>query len=128
MNRLEEILRIENSSEREQAYRQFRHEQTERFARSRADDAEQTQHIINITECLNFSNTHVALQTITQCIPVYDGYNMPLKEFVQDVENARSLITPAKSQLFLRTIISKIKGKARQTLKGYEFANLEALI
>ncbi|KAL7292693.1 hypothetical protein TKK_0013816 [Trichogramma kaykai] len=52
----------------------------------------------------------------TSQIPIYDGTNIPLRDFLLDVHNAHIGITKEQESCFLRNLLSKVQGKAKRCL------------
>lgn len=61
-------------------------------------------------------------------VPLFDGHNLPLNDFVQDVRNAASLVPDARKAEFLATVISKISGDARRCLHGRALESIDDVI
>ena len=61
---------------------------------------------VNATDCsqlmVTMANT-MAMQTAVTSIPVYDGGNIPLKDFIQDVRNTATDISAAQLPSFLKS-------------------------
>ena len=82
--------------------------------------------VAELTRGLNLSNSKVFVSEAAQHIPFYDGLNMPIKDF-QDVENARSLLSNREEDQLLRSIISRLRGQARDALQGTTFNTINEL-
>ena len=63
----------------------------------------------SILECMT-------IQQSTYHISQFDGKNPPLKEFLQDVANGAVYITEAKESGFIKVVLSKLKGVARESV------------
>ena len=48
-------------------------------------------------------------------IPVFDGKNIPLKDFIQDIPNADADIPDAQKGSFIKKVLSKLRGSARNS-------------
>ena len=68
------------------------------------------------------------VQNALVALPFYSG-NTPIKEFIQDVENFKSMFTTAEQQqAFLRGVIARLRGRAKETLQGETFASVDELV
>ena len=70
----------------------------------------------------------MALQSATAGIPVFDGRNIPLKDSIQDVRNAASDITDDQLKLFLKKVLGKLRGSARNCSYGFGFNTVDELV
>ncbi|XP_058790626.1 uncharacterized protein LOC131663872 [Phymastichus coffea] len=68
------------------------------------------------------------LQSIVQGITEFDGKNVPLKDFIQDIRNGRALIDDKQEANFIRLIIAKLKGPARDCIYGKTVNTTEGLV
>ncbi|XP_043473885.1 uncharacterized protein LOC122506001 [Leptopilina heterotoma] len=59
-----------------------------------------------------------ALQQGIMNIPFYDGHNMPVKDFIEDILNAASSIPKNCEDQYLKSILAKLKGAARSSTQG----------
>lgn len=88
-------------------------------------DADQSRRFV---DTMNSMSEHFAIQNATIHIPFFDGKNIPLKQFIQDVENGSSLLAPAQTATFLTAVKSRLRGMARECMEGAGNINtLEAL-
>ena len=55
-----------------------------------------------------------------QGVRPYDGANMPVRDFIQDLRNGAKSVP--------KTVLTKLKGQARECTVGKQFATLEELI
>lgn len=69
-----------------------------------------------------------ALQNAIAGLPEFNGKNIPLKDFIQDVQNGATYITGENKGNYIRAVISKLRGPARDTTYGETFATIDALI
>lgn len=71
--------------------------------------------------------TNSMTQSALMAIPFYSG-NTSLRGWLQDVESYDERLTdPVQKQLFLQGVISRLTGKAKASLDGKEFPNLDSL-
>ena len=86
---------------------------------------------INGTDCsqlmVTMANT-MAMQTAVASIPVFDGGNIPLKDFIQDVRNAATDISAAQLPSFLKKVLSRLQGAARNSTYGVPFNSVDDLV
>ena len=68
------------------------------------------------------------LQHSTLNIPFYDGKNIPLKNFLQDIRNGAVFVPPALESSFLKAVLGKLQKTARDSTWGKTFYNLDELI
>ena len=61
----------------------------------------------------------MAVQQALLHIPVYDGKNMPLKTFIQDVENGYSICPAGIRIAFFKGVIAKLRDTARDAVIKY---------
>ena len=60
-------------------------------------------------------------------LPVFDGENMPVKDFIGDVVNG-ALVLPADcDKRYVTAVSSRLKGAARISIHGRTFSNLNDL-
>lgn len=75
----------------------------------------------SVLECMT-------LQQCTYHIPFFDGRNPPLKEFLQDVANGGVFVTDATEPGFIRAVLSKLKGAARESVRDKQFEGINDLV
>lgn len=61
-------------------------------------------------------------------IPRFDGRNLPLNDFIQDVRNAAAFIPEGREAEFTAAVIAKLSSDARNCVHGRDFNNVEDLI
>ena len=71
----------------------------------------------------NMSLNNVALQ-----LPIFDGSTPDLRDFIQDVRNARQHFQPAQEPTFITAVLARLRGPARTSCFGRTFDNTENLI
>lgn len=74
----------------------------------------------SVLECLT-------LQQSTYNIPVFDGRDPPLREFLQDVANGSVFITDATEPAFVKAVYSKLRGAARESCRDKCFNRISEL-
>ena len=73
--------------------------------------------------------THtMAMQCTIGSVPPFDGTNLPLKHFIQDVRNAAAHITPEQLPCFLKKVLGKLRGSARNSTFRVAFATVDGLV
>ena len=70
----------------------------------------------------------MTLQQCTYHIPQFVGKNPPLKEFLQDVENGAVFVTDVTEPGFIKTVLAKPKGVARESVREKQFSRVKDLI
>ena len=98
----------------------------------RTDDNQAREVISNFTRTLNES----MIRSMIECfaiqqgiinVPVFDGENMPVRDFIEDVMNG-ALVVPADcKKRYVTTVLSRLKGSARSSTYGRTFSNLNEL-
>ena len=68
----------------------------------------------SVLECMT-------LQQSTYHIRQFDGKNPPLKEFLQDIENGAVYVTESTEPSFIKVVLSKLKGVARESVRDKRF-------
>ena len=76
---------------------------------------------------VTMANT-MAMQTAVSSIPVFDGGNIPLKDFIQDIRNAATDISQAQLPSFLKKVLSRLQGAARNSTYGLGFNSVDELV
>ena len=71
--------------------------------------------------------SNLSLQNSIAGIGVYDGSNVPLKDFLQDVRNGEASITKQQSAAYLRAVLGKLRGPAKDCTYGQSFTTIEDL-
>ncbi|CAB0031905.1 unnamed protein product [Trichogramma brassicae] len=69
-----------------------------------------------------------ALNNATLSIPSFDGKNIPLRDFIQDVRNGAAQITELQTPNFIKAVLAKLKGPARDSTFNKTFENVDALV
>lgn len=63
----------------------------------------------------------------THHIPCFNGKDPPLREFLQDVTNGAVYMTPTTEAGFIKAVLSKLKGPARESVRDKQFNTLNEL-
>ena len=85
-------------------------------------------HHQNITDSLlNTMGECMAVQQALLHIPPYDGKNMSLKTFLQDVENGLAICPEGILNAFFKGVIAKPRDTARDALSGREINTINTL-
>ena len=77
--------------------------------------------IASVLECMT-------LQQSTYHIPHIDGKNPPLKDFLQDVSNDAVFVTYATEPGFIKAVLAKFRGVARESVSDKQFSKVKDLI
>lgn len=95
---------------------------------------EQAQAIANLTHhqeitdaMLNTMGECMAVQQALLHIPPYDGKNMPLKTFLQDVENGYNICPEGIRDAFFKGVVAKLRDTARDAVSGIEVTTVNNL-
>ena len=98
----------------------------------RRDDNQAHEVISNFTHTLDES----MIRSMIECfsiqqgiinVPVFDGENMPVRDFIEDVMNG-ALVVPAECEKrYVTAVLSRLKGTARSSTYGRTFSNLKEL-
>ena len=70
----------------------------------------------------------MTLQKSTYHIPHCDGKNPLLKDFLQDVSNGPVFVTDATKLSFIRAVLAKLSGVARESVRDIQFSKVKDLI
>ena len=70
----------------------------------------------------------MTLQQSTYHIPQFDGKNPPLKEFLQDIANGAVFVTDITEPGFIKAVLAKLKGVARESVRDKQFSRVKDLI
>lgn len=70
----------------------------------------------------------MSVQTNSQNIPLFDGRQPPLKDFLQEIENSAAFIPEVSEPGFLKAVLSKLRGAARNSVRGLRFDNINGLV
>ncbi|KAL7289152.1 hypothetical protein TKK_0017096 [Trichogramma kaykai] len=62
-----------------------------------------------------------ALNNVTLSIPIFDVKNIPLRDFIQDVRNGAAQITENQTPNFIKAVLAKLKGPARDSIFNKTF-------
>ena len=73
--------------------------------------------MVSVLECLT-------LQQSTYHIPHFDGKNPPLKDFLQDVSNGAVFVTDATETGFIKAVLDKLRGVARDSVRDKQFSKV----
>ena len=93
-----------------------------------ADAIANLTHHQNITDALlNTMGECMAVQQALLHIPPYDGKNMSLKTFLQDVENGLAICPEGIQNAFFKGVIAKLRDTARDAVSGQDINTLDTL-
>ena len=70
---------------------------------------------------------NMTLQNSTHSIPDFNGKASQLKDFLQDVKNGAVFVTEATEPMFIKAVLSKLKGIARDSVRDKTFATVNEL-
>lgn len=91
-------------------------------------DLENITHHQNITDAMLTSMGEcMALQQALIHVPNFNGKNMPLKSFIEDVENGFTFVPEGLKNSFFKGVCSKLKETARDAVADKEINSIEDL-
>ena len=70
----------------------------------------------------------MARQSAIGSVPPFDGTNIPLKDFIHDVRNAVANIADDQLPCFLKKVLGKLRGSARNSTFGVTFTTVDDLV
>ena len=91
----------------------------------------------NIPPPVSYLDTSAAMASVLECmtlqqstyhIPHFDGKNPPLKDFLQDVSNGAVFVTDATEPGFIKAVLLKLRGVARESVRDKQFSKVKDLI
>ena len=89
----------------------------------------------NLVNLLNTTNAMFAnmsqgfaLQFVLSQIKPFTGYTIPLKDFVEDIRSGGDLLPEEAEESYVRGLIGKLKGAARDSTYGHVILTLDNLI
>jgi len=68
------------------------------------------------------------LRDILTPVPEFDGYNIPLSQFIRECREVETAVSPDEEANVLLLLRGKLRGRARQALQGRHFASIKQLI
>ena len=71
--------------------------------------------------------SNLSLQNSITGLGIYDGSNVPLKDFLQDVNNGEACVAPEQKAAYLRAVLTKLRGPAKDCTYGQTFNTIEDL-
>ncbi|KAL7289514.1 hypothetical protein TKK_0016490 [Trichogramma kaykai] len=83
--------------------------------------------ILEVTRSINYTQTNIAVGQVCQKLPYFDGSSNVLF-FLDDIENLKKIIPDEHHQTLLFTIISRLRGRARESLRGFEIETIDQLV
>ena len=89
------------------------------------------QSVANATDCSQLMVTMaktMPMQTSVASIPVFDGGNIPLKDYIQDVRNAANDISATQLPSFLKKVLSRLQGAAGNSTYGVAYNSVDDLV
>ena len=85
-------------------------------------------------DMLNISNTMLsmrdsfALQNTVFSLPFYNGKNLPLKDFIQDVRNGRVHLSEEQKLSYIKAVLGRLQGSAHDSTYGLTFDKIKDLL
>lgn len=79
------------------------------------------------TPDLEMATQVVTLRDALQAVPEFDGFNIPLEEFIEGCGDAKSMLLVNDEANLVKFLRLKIKGEAKRFIKDQEFQSLEQL-
>ena len=89
-----------------------------------AGDGQQPSVAVECSELMVLMAHTMAMQSAVAGIPIFDGSNLPLKDFIQDVRNAASDIDASQLSSFLKKVLGRLRGAARNSTFGVSFTSV----
>ena len=83
---------------------------------------------LDASAVMNSLLENMTLQTSTYNIPDFNGRTPPLKEFLQDVSNGAVFVTRTTEPIFIKAVLSKLKGVARESVRDKRFQTINELM
>ena len=75
------------------------------------------------------NNQQVSLRDALEVVPLFDGSNIPLSQFIEGCNEAKAMLpTPAAQENLGRLLISKLSGEAKKCTFGSTYNNIEELM
>ncbi|OXU30679.1 hypothetical protein TSAR_008758 [Trichomalopsis sarcophagae] len=81
----------------------------------RVQQLERDRQLLDLSRSMIEASQTQNISRVVMHILEYDGTNLNLKEFIQDVENGFTLLPAEQEPQFLRFVISRLKGKALES-------------
>ena len=69
-----------------------------------------------------------AMQQGVMNIPIFDGKNMPVSDFIEDIITGQSFVPATCEKRYVIAVLARLKGAARESTYGKTFSNLSDLI
>ena len=69
-----------------------------------------------------------AMQQEIMDIPIFDGKNMPVRDFIEDIITGQSFVPATCEKRYVIAMLARLKGAARESTYGKTFSNLSDLI
>lgn len=79
-------------------------------------------------EMMTSMATSFALSNALRIVRPFDGKNMPLKNFLQDVKNGAATIPTEQQSKYVAAVIAQLSGAARDSLWGKTIATVDELV
>ena len=70
----------------------------------------------------------MAMQSAIGSVPPFDGTNIPLNDFIQDVRNAAADIMDDQLACFLKKVLGKLRESSQNSTFGVSFVTLDDLV
>jgi len=68
------------------------------------------------------------LRDILTAVPQFDGFNIPLSQFIKECREVETAVTPNEEANVLILLRGKLSGRARQALQGRHFPTIKQFI
>ena len=69
-----------------------------------------------------------AMQQGVMNIPIFDGKNMPVSDFIKDIITGQSFVPATCEKRYVIAVLARLKGAARDSPGGETVSNLSDLI
>lgn len=87
-----------------------------------------TEQLANCSMAITTMAGSFALQNALLGVRIFDGKSMPLKDFIQDLRNGFLHVGQTQEAQFVRAVLSRLTGSARDSTYGKDFPTVESLI
>ena len=69
-----------------------------------------------------------AIQQGIMNVSIFDGKNMPVRDFIQEVVNGKARIPANCEKQYIKAVLPRLKGAARDSTRGKSFFSMKDLI
>lgn len=87
-----------------------------------------TEYETSMIEATKAISNNFSFQSATSYLDEFDGKNRPLRDFIQDIEGGDSLVPGGLKNNYLKFVLSKLRGRARDSLANKKIEKLQDVI